>query len=91
MSKNIKHLSDMEEYQYNGRSKTETLVVPRQASMLAERKKKVDHSQIKDIKIQVPYIKRRMSKAESKLSIGFVNKTDDQLKNYNEQSIQDAE
>ena len=32
-----------------------------------------------------------MSKVESKLSIGFVNKTDDQLKNYNEQSIQDAE
>ena len=59
--------------------------------MLGERKKRGDKSQLKDIKIQVPNIKRRMSKAESKLSIGFVNKTDDQLKNYNEQSIQDAE
>jgi len=55
--------------------------------MLPERKKKVGRSQLKDIKIQVPSFKRRMSKAESKLSRGFVNKTDDQLNNYNEQSI----
>ena len=55
--------------------------------MLADRKKKVDQSKLKDIKIQVPLIKRKMSKAESKLRTGFVNKTDDQSNNYNEQSI----
>ena len=32
-----------------------------------------------------------MSKVKSKLSIGFLNKTDDKLNNYDEQSIQDAE